>query len=138
MSASLDESPERHAWTFDAQPVTQLCADRASCRLESWSLQASFEIRLSVPFRLTLPDGSSREIDPEASEQLAPMLTLIGREVMYMTVTRVGSLEVGFSDGSIVSAGSHPRHEAFEVNGGGALEGMRYLARSGGGSPWGK
>jgi len=82
--------------------------------------------------------GSSREIDPEASEQLAPMLTLIGREVMYMTVTRVGSLEVGFSDGSIVSAGSHPRHEAFEVNGGGALEGMRYLARSGGGSPWGK
>lgn len=136
MSASLEETFDRHAWTFENQPVTQLCVHRASCRLESWTLQAMLEIRLNAPFRFSLPDGTSRTIDPEATEQVAPLLTLIGRAVAYMTVTRVGSLEVGFGDGSVLSAESHPRYEAFQVNGGGALEGLQYLARSGGGAPW--
>ncbi|MGH9885828.1 MAG: DUF6188 family protein [bacterium] len=138
MAASLEESPEQHVWTFDAQPITQLCVDRASCRVESWSLHASFEIRFAVPFRIALADGSSREIDPEASEQVAPMLTAIGREVVRLVVTRRGALELSLSDGSVVSVDSHPRYEAFEVNGGGALEGMRYLAARGGGVPWGR
>ena len=136
MSASLEETFDQHAWTFENQPVTQLCVHRTSCSLESWTLQALLEIRLSAPFRLSLPDGTSRAIDPEASEQVAPLLTLIGRAVTYLTVTRAGSLEVGFGDGSVLSTESHLRHEAFQVNGGGALEGLQYLARPGGGVPW--
>jgi hypothetical protein len=136
MTASLDESSDQHTWTFNGQPVTQVCLDRSSCRLESWSLHASLEIRLRSPFRLALPDGTSREIDPEAPEQVAPMLTLVDREVLRMTVTRTASLEIDFGDGSILSTAVHHRNEAFEINGGGALEGMRYVARPGGGVPW--
>ena len=136
MAASLEETFDRHAWTFENQPVTQLCVHRTSCSLESWTLQALLEIRLSAPFRLSLPDGTSRTIDPEATEQVAPLLTLIGRAVTYLTVTRAGTLAVGFGDGSVVSTESHVRYAAFQVNGGGALEGMQYLARPGGGVPW--
>jgi hypothetical protein len=137
MSATLDESYERHVWTLSGHRVTQVCVDPSSCRLQAWSLQASLEIRFGVPFQLVLADASSREIDPEAPEQVAPLLTSIGREVLRLTVTRSGSLELRLSDGSVISVDSHPRYEAFEVVGGGALEGMGYLASPGGGSPWG-
>jgi hypothetical protein len=136
MTASLDESSDRHTWTFSNQPVTQVCLDRSSCRLESWSLHASLEIRLRTPFRLALPDGMSREIDPEAPETVAPILTLVDRQLLRMAVTRSASLEIDFSDGSMLTATAHHRNEAFEINGGGALEGMRYVARPGGGVPW--
>ena len=136
MSATLDESHERHIWTLSGHRVTQVCVDPDSCRLQAWSLQASLEIRFGVPFQLVLADASSREIDPEAPEQVAPLLTAIGREVLRLTVTRSGSLELRLSDGSVISVDSHPRYEAFEVVGGGALEGMAYLATPGGGSPW--
>jgi hypothetical protein len=136
-SARIEESPDQHAWFFEGQRVTQLCVDVSSCRLQTWSLQASLDIRFGVPFRLTLADGTSREIDPEASEQAAPLLSLINREIVTLVVTRAGALEVRLTDGSILSVDSHPRYEAFEVSGGGALEGLSYLAVPGGGSPWG-
>jgi hypothetical protein len=137
MSATLDETPERHAWTLTGHRITQLCVDLNSCRLQSWSLHASLEIRLSVPFRLMQADGSSREIDPEAPEQLAPLLTAINRELIHFTVTRSGSLELRLSDASLIVVEAHRRYEAFEVIGGGALEGLSYRGAPGGVSPWG-
>jgi hypothetical protein len=136
VSATLDDSPDQHLWTFSEHRITQLCIDPTACRLQTWSLNASLEIRIGVPFQLTLADGSSRDIDPEAHEQVAPMLTLMSRELLQLTVTRGGSLDVRFSDGSTVSVESHPRYEAFEVIGAGSLEGMQYRASRVGGSPW--
>lgn len=86
MPANFEQSPDQHTWTFESQPVTQVCVDRTSCRVESWTLQASLEIRFDAVFGLALADGTYREIDPDASEQVAPMLTLIGREVMRLVV----------------------------------------------------
>ena len=138
MSAHLEELDDRHVWRLSGHRVTQLCVDPSSCRLQSWSLQASLEIRFGVPFQLVLVDGSSREIDPEAPEQVAPLLTTIGREIARLTVTRSGSLEVRLSDASVIAVDSHPRYEAFEVQGGGSLEGMSYRANPGGMSLWGE
>jgi len=137
MSASFDELDDRHVWTLEGHRITQVCVDLSSCRLQSWSLQASLEIRFGVPFQLAFVDGTRREIDPEQPEQVAPLLTLVNRELLQLVVTKDGSIEARMSDGSVLTAISHRRHEAFAVSGGGALEGLVYVARPGGGSPWG-
>ena len=137
MSASLDQSPDRHRWTLKGHRVTQFCADLGSARLQSWSLQSSLEIRLAVPFALAHADGIVREVDPDEPERLAPLLSLLGREIVELVVTHTGALSVAFSDGTTISVESHPRYEAFEVQGGGELEGLAYLAGPGGGPPWG-
>ncbi len=136
MPANLDASPEQHDWTLEGHRITQVCVDLASCRLLTWTLEASLEVRFAVPFQLTLADGTTRTIDPEAPEQTAPLLTLITREIQRLVVTRSGSLSVAMSDGSVIDVASHRRYEAFEVSGAGALEGISYRAQVGGGQPW--
>lgn len=64
------------------------------------------------------------------------MLTLIGRDLMRLVIHKAGSIEVSLSDGSVLTAAPHARDEAFEINGAGALEGMHYRSRPGGGIPW--
>jgi hypothetical protein len=137
VGAKLNESYDRHDWTLRDHRITQLCVDAGACRMQSWTLQDSLEIRLGARFSLTLIDGTSREIDPEYPEQLAPLLTMVGREIVHMVVTRSGSLSVRLSDGSLIEIDSSSRHEAFQVNGGGAMEGIAYVAQSGGGPPRG-
>lgn len=136
MTAELDQSPDRHRWTLAGQRVTQLCVDATSARLHSWSLHASLDVRLSAPFALTQADGASRLLDPRAPEQLAPLLTLVGRAIESVTVEVEGRLTVALSDGTVLTAEAHPRLEAFDVRGGGALEGLEYRAAPGGGAPW--
>jgi hypothetical protein len=133
----LDESPERHDWTLSGHRITQLCVELAACRIQSWSLTDSLEIRLGAPFRLTLADATSRTIDPELPEQIAPLLSTVSLELSLLTVTQSGSLRIQISDGSTIEIDSHPRYEAFQISGGGSLEGIAYLAQRGGGSPWG-
>lgn len=127
MSATLDESPDRHAWTLEGHRVTQICIDLTSVRFESWTLQDSLDVRISGPFELREPDGTGRRIDPTHPEQLAPLLTLLGAEMRTLSVTRAGFLDLGFSEGTQLSIAPRPRREAFTVQGGGSLEGLTYL-----------
>lgn len=136
MTAELDRTPERHRWTLGGQRVTQLSVDLTSVRLHAWSLQASLDVRLSAPFELRQADGESRLADPRAPEQLAPLLTLVGRALETITVEAEGRLTVALSDGTVLTAEAHPRVEAFDVRGGGALEGLEYRVPPGGGVPW--
>src|SRR4051794_35942656 len=103
MSAQFDESSEQHVWTFSGHRITRFCVDPTSCRLQSWSLQDSIDIRFDAPFRLRLADASTREIDPRAPEQTAPLLTLIDLEISRLIVSRIGSLDVELSDGSLLT-----------------------------------
>jgi hypothetical protein len=137
MTAELNDRGDRHEWTLTGHRVTQMSIDLTSARLHSWSLQASLDIRFSAPFTLREADGSSRIIDPRQPEQLAPLLTLIGRHVDSLEVERDGVLTVGLSDGTTLRAESHPRYEAFDVQGGGALEGLEYRVPPGGGAAYG-
>jgi hypothetical protein len=136
MTASLDASADRHAWSLSGHRVTQVAADLRSARVQSWAMDASLELRLGAAFTLRLADGTERRIDPDYPEQLAPLLTLLNRVIETLVVTRSGELVVNFSDGTEIRTASHPSLEAFEVQGGGALEGMAYIAAPGGGAPW--
>lgn len=136
MSAILDETPGRHAWTLGDHRVTQLLVDLHGFRLQSWALTESLEIRVAAPFRYLQADGSDRTIDPREPEQLAPVLSLLGRLVLGLAVDRDGRLELGFGDGSTLRAERRARGESWEVQGAGALEGLVYRASPGGDAPW--
>ena len=136
MTADVSLSPDEHRWILSGHRVTQLAVDLTSLRFLTWTLEASAEIRLAVPFTFHEPDGVKRRLDPDEPEQLAPLLSLLGRSIELLVVTRGGGLKLAFGDGSSLECGAHPRMEAWEIEGGGALEGMAYRCVPGGGAPW--
>lgn len=136
MSVELDERTDEHHWILKGHRVTQLLIDPRSFRFQTWSLQASAEIRVGAPFTFDEPDGVRRVIDPYESHQLSPVLSVLGRDIDSVTITRAGTLDVGLSDGSRIIVESHPRLTAWEIQGAGAMEGMQYVALPGGGQSW--
>ena len=137
MNAELIETADEHRWELRDFRVTQLHVDLSSFRVETWTLEGSLEIRLSVPFHYREADGHDRRIDPEEPERLAPLLSILGSYITTIVVARSGNLLVQLADGSEIQAASHPRFEAWELTGGGTLEGISYQASPGRGSPWG-
>ena len=134
---TLDDFPDRHVWTLGNHRVTQLVAQMdGACRIVTWTLQASVDVRIATAFTLRQADGDERRIDPDEPEQLAPLLTLVGRALETIVVVRRGELQLTFSDGTILVVGPHRVHEAWEVQGGGELEGMAYRCEPGGRVPW--
>ena len=133
MGATLIESPDEHHWVLLDHQVTQLVIDGTSFRVQTWSLDASADIRCAAPFTVRLASGAERSIDPSATETLGPVLSLLRRRLESITVTRDGELTATFSGGiSLIVGGRTPsgdrarRGAAWEVQGGGALEGMSY------------
>ena len=137
MHAVLEETPDEHQWTFQDLRVTQLLVDPGSVRIQAWHLSGQIELRLGVPFAFRDLDGGSRAVDPEAPEQLAPLLTLVGRSVDAATISRWGTLGIRFGDGSAIDIEPHDQFEAWEIQGTGELAAVNYLCGVGGGSPWG-
>ena len=133
---TFDDFPDRHVWTLGNHRVTQLVVEPGASRLVTWTLQASVDVRIGSAFTLRQADGAERTIDPDEPEQLAPLLTLVGRALETITVVRRGELSLAFSDGTILSVGPHRLYEAWGVQGGGELEGMAYRCEPGGGVPW--
>src|SRR5687768_463329 len=136
MQASLIESPDEHHWVLLDHRVTQLVVDVRSLRLQTWSLDGSTELRLEAPFALRTAAGAERIIDPTETLALAPVLALLRRRVASLTVARTGDLTVEFGDGSALVARPSPRQDAWELQGGGTLEGMAYRCRPGGEMGW--
>ncbi|HEU4564192.1 MAG TPA: DUF6188 family protein, partial [Gemmatimonadaceae bacterium] len=137
MNATLIESPDEHHWVLLDHRVTQLVIEPASLRVQTWSLDASAEIRLAGPFTVRVGEGAERALDPAATESLAPALALLRRSVRSLTITREGELSVVLGDGMVVrAAAGGGRHGGWELQGGGALEGMSYHAGPGAGAPW--
>ena len=131
MKAQLIESDDEHHWVLLDHRVTQLVIDRDSIRLQTWSLDGSADIRLAAPFAVQLANGATRHIDPNDTERLSPCLALMGLGVRSVTVTRTGTLTLGFSDGSTIIASPIPKRNAWDVQGGGILEGMAYAGQPG-------
>jgi hypothetical protein len=131
VNAQLIESEDEHHWVLLDHRVTQLVIDRASIRLQTWSLEGSADIRLAGPFALQLASGGTRHIDPIDTERLAPCLAMVGLGVRSVTVTRNGTLTLEFTDGSTIAVASDPRRSAWDVQGGGILEGMAYAGQPG-------
>ncbi len=136
MSASLDELPDGHLLTLADHHVTQLLVELRGVRLLTYSLGDAVELRVGVPFRLVQADGAERRVDPAEPEQLAPLLTLVGRRAEVMQMTEEGALTAGFSDGTVLHVAPHAREEAWQLQGAGGLEGLAYVCPAGGGPPW--
>jgi hypothetical protein len=135
MTATLEESADRHRWTFDAHHVTRLCVEPSAMRIETWTLEASAEVRIAAPFRYREPDGSERAIDPGEPERLAPLLGLLQCRLEWFEVARAGEITLRFGDGSELRCAPRGRGATWEVRGGGALEGIEYRGASGE-PPW--
>jgi hypothetical protein len=136
VSATLDETPDRHVLTLLDHRVTQFIVELGAVRILTWTLHDALELRVGVPFMLRQADGIARGIDPQEPEQLAPLLTLVGRRAESLEVGRDGALLVAFSDGTMLSVAPHARHEAWRLQGAGGLEGLDYRCPAGGGAPW--
>lgn len=136
MSATLDERPDAHRLSLDDHRVTALHVEVGAVRLETWSLGDALELRVGVPFTVEQADGVARRASPREPEELAPLLTLVGRRLEVADLGADGSLVVGFSDGTVLRAAPHPREEAWQLQGAGGLEGLVYVCRAGGGEPW--
>lgn len=137
MSASLDELPDGHLLTLHDHRVTQLLVELRGVRLLTYSLGDAVEVRVGVPFQLVQADGEERRVDPAEPEQLAPLLTLVGRRAELVQVGEQGTLSAGFSDGTVLRVEPHAREEAWQLQGAGGLEGLAYACPAGGGPPWG-
>ncbi|HUQ80861.1 MAG TPA: DUF6188 family protein [Gemmatimonadaceae bacterium] len=131
MNAQLIESDDEHHWVLLDHRVTQLVIDRSSIRIQTWSLDGSADIRLAAAFAMQLASGATRHVEPADTERLAPCLALVGLGVRSVTVTRNGTLTLAFSDGSSISASPDMRRSAWDVQGGGILEGMAYAGEPG-------
>lgn len=136
MNAQLIESDEEHHWVLLEHRVTQLAVDLRSLRIQTWSMDGSAEVRIAAPFALRLASGGSRELDPARPETLAPALALVGLSVRSLTMTRGGQLAVQVGDEATIEVAPDARATAWEVQGGGVLEGMVYRCPPRGGVPW--
>jgi hypothetical protein len=125
MTAELRDLGDRHEWALTEHRVTQFAVELSAVRLHAWSMQASLEVRITSPFTIREADGSERTAEPGEPEQLAPLLTLVGRYLELVTVGR-DALELALSDGTTLHVPGRRQQDAFEVQGGGALEGMEY------------
>jgi hypothetical protein len=132
MPASLIDSPDEHHWVLLDHRVTQLVFEAQALRFESWSLDGSTEVRLTGPFTLRQPGGAERLLDPGETPTLAPMLALLRRRLTSLTIARDGELVADFDGGLAIVAPPSPRTDAWEVQGGGALEGLSYRCLTGG------
>ena len=131
MNAQLIESQDEHHWVLLDHRVTQLVIDRESIRIQTWSLDGSADIRLASTFAFQLANGATKQIDPFETERLSPCLALVGLGVRSVTVTRTGTITLAFGDGSSISASPDPRRQAWDIQGGGVLEGMAYAGQPG-------
>ena len=136
MPASLIESDDEHHWVLIDHQITQLVVDLRSFRLQTWSLDGSADVRVAAACTLRLGGGGGRTLDPDSADSLAPSLGLLRRQIQSLTATREGELTLEFSNGAALTVRPHPRATAWEVHGGGSLEGLSYRCPPGGGVPW--
>jgi hypothetical protein len=133
MQSSLIESPDEHHWVLLDHRVTQLAVDTGALRIQSWALDGSTELRVAAPFTLRGAGGTGRTLDPVETLTLGPALALLRRRLASVTITRDGELTADFGDGVALVVGPDRRIDAWELQGGGSLEGMAYRCPPGGG-----
>lgn len=135
MKAQLIESTDEHHWVLLEHRITELALLARALRLRTWSLDGSVEVLLASAFVLRQPNGT-RRMDTADPDTLAPILGLVGLAIRSLTIRRDGALELELGDGRVLAAGPDPRVDAWQVQGGGVLEGMAYRCPAGGGAPW--
>ncbi len=135
MDAQLIDTDDEHHWVLIDYRVAEVVAGTGWVAVRVWSLGGSFDVRVATTCALVLPSGARRELRPDNADSLAPLLALVGVGVRSLTTTRAGTTTVAFGDDSALELTRSGRPEAWEIEGGGVLEGMSYDA-VGTGTPW--
>ena len=132
----MKERTEWRTWSLNGLKVTQLRLD-FQFHVHVWSLDRDLLVTFSTPFKLCLPTGEVHIFDPELSEKMCPLLSLLHRPVAKFAASSEGACALRFEDGAELHAVPHEEYEAWESQGTGELEGASLLCGVGGGSPWG-
>ncbi len=135
MDAQLIDTADEHHWVLIDYRVSEVVAGAGWFAVRVWSIGGSFEARVTTSCALVLSSGVRRDLRPDNAESLAPLLALVGVGVRSLTTTRNGPTTVAFGDDSVLELTRSGRAQAWEIEGGGVLEGMSYDA-SGTGTPW--
>jgi hypothetical protein len=94
-----------------------------------WSNLGSCEVTIGQPF-LFQSLASQREIDPENTADLMPVIMLLHQNATRITVSRSGQMRIEFEDGSLIQSDAHDKYEAWTIT---TSSGGRAIARPGGG-----
>lgn len=125
---------ERHVWTFEEWPITNLMFETGGMRLMVSKLAGSAEIRVAGRFTLEGPAGS-QALDAADTASLAPVLSLVGLPLGRIDITAEGGLTLAIGDRLIVVR-ADPRFPAWAAQGSGVLDGFGYVCSPAGGPPW--
>jgi hypothetical protein len=91
---------------------------------------SGFEVRIEAEFSLTTPDGQNVTLDPEGNPfGLAPVLGLVRHDVTRIDAFKDGRLEIGLTNGGLLSVPAHDDFEPWEIIG---QNGMRIVSTPGG------
>jgi Family of unknown function (DUF6188) len=132
----MKEQAEWRTWDLSDLKVTQLRLDYYF-HVHMWSLERDLLITFGTPFTLRSPTGEIRTFDPERSEELCPLLSLLHRSVVMFSALSEGACRLQFEGSAELRGEPHEKYEAWESHGTGDLEGASLLCDIGGGSPWG-
>ena len=132
----MNVNAEWRTWDLIGLKVTQLRLD-FQLHVPMWSLQREILIIFGTPFVLRRPTGEDQIFDPEQSETLCPLLSLLHRPVERFAASSDGRCLLRFADGTELHGEPHEKYEAWETHGEGDLGDASLLCGVGGGSPWG-
>jgi Family of unknown function (DUF6188) len=132
----MKEQAEWRTWNLSRLEVTQLRLD-FQFHVHMWSLERDLLVSFGAPFTFRSPTGEIHTFDPERSETLCPLLSLLHRSVATFAASSEGECVLQFEEGAELRSNPHEKYEAWESHGTGALEGASLLCGIGGGAPWG-
>ena len=124
-------------WSLDGLEVTQLRFDY-QFHLSILDRDRELLLIFGVPFRLRVPTGEERTLDPEQNETLGPLLPLLHQSVERFSAASDGRCVLRFQDGTELHGEPHDYYEAWEAHGKGSLADASLLCGPGGSSPWGE
>ena len=116
--------------------VTQLRFD-AEFHVHMWTLEKDLLVVFGTPFTFRSTDGQIRQFNPEQSEELGPLLSILQKHAITFSSSSLGSCTLSFEDGTELHSEPHPLYEAWYSKGSGNLSSASLLCGVGGGSPWG-
>ena len=131
----MTNSVEWREWSLEGLDVTQLCFDY-SLHIMMWSQERALSLVFETEIEFRTANGNVQILNPEESQSLSPLLSLLHKPVTMLRASSAGHCELRFADGSSISCAPDDQYEAWQSHGAGDLKSAALLCSPGGGSPW--
>ena len=131
----MEKHPQWREWDLSGLEVTQLRFD-FSFHIHLWSSGRSLLVVFGSPIVLRSDGAGALLLDPEQTETLSPLLSLLFRPAMAFRASSEGHCQLRFQDGYELSCAPDQQYEAWESHGTGDLADASLLCGPGGDPPW--